>query len=118
MSIPSHRAGLIIGKGGEMIRQLQERCQVKMNMIQDAPQSGVGNKTLRILGEPDKVEAAKQQVNDIINRSPQGPQMNGAGGGAPPFGGMGMYGQVGVIRHCFKYTALLRWAPAHRAVAR
>uniref|UniRef100_A0A3Q3XH41 K Homology domain-containing protein n=1 Tax=Mola mola TaxID=94237 RepID=A0A3Q3XH41_MOLML len=38
MIIPAGKAGLIIGKGGETIKQLQERAGVKMILIQDGSQ--------------------------------------------------------------------------------
>ena len=37
MSVPGHKVGLIIGKGGETIKQLQERSGAKIIIIQDSP---------------------------------------------------------------------------------
>ncbi|KAJ8406393.1 hypothetical protein AAFF_G00306240 [Aldrovandia affinis] len=37
--VPATKAGLVIGKGGETIKQLQERAGVKMVMIQEGPQN-------------------------------------------------------------------------------
>ncbi|PIO34905.1 hypothetical protein AB205_0153680, partial [Aquarana catesbeiana] len=54
--IPAGKAGLIIGKGGETIKQLQERAGVKMILIQDASQGTNVDKPLRIVGEPFKVQ--------------------------------------------------------------
>ena len=56
MMIPGTKCGLVIGKGGETIKQLQERAQVKMVMIQENNQVSTGGKPLRIIGEPDKIE--------------------------------------------------------------
>ncbi len=55
MLIPGNRVGLVIGKGGDMIKSLQERSGVKMTMVQETAQPGPGPKTLRIQGDPDKV---------------------------------------------------------------
>jgi far upstream element-binding protein len=56
MLIPSTKCGLVIGKGGETIKQLQEKAGVKMVMIQDNNQTTGMPKPLRIIGEVDKVE--------------------------------------------------------------
>ncbi|XP_058654833.1 far upstream element-binding protein 1 isoform X5 [Onychostoma macrolepis] len=64
--IPASKAGLVIGKGGETIKQLQERAGVKMVMIQDGPQNTGADKPLRISGDPFKVQQAKDMVMDLI----------------------------------------------------
>lgn len=43
-----------LGKGGETIKQLQEKSGAKMVIIQDGPQQE-NEKPLRISGEPHKV---------------------------------------------------------------
>lgn len=53
--VPGPKVGLIIGKGGETIKQLQEKSGAKMVVIQDGP-SQENEKPLRITGEPQKVE--------------------------------------------------------------
>lgn len=59
--VPGPKVGLIIGKGGETIKQLQEKSGAKMVVIQDGP-SQENEKPLRITGEPQKVEV-KFQIN-------------------------------------------------------
>ncbi len=54
--IPGNKVGLVIGKGGETIRQLQERAGVKMVMIQDSNQPTSMDKPLRISGEAMKCQ--------------------------------------------------------------
>nr|XP_057921221.1 far upstream element-binding protein 2 [Doryrhamphus excisus]XP_057921222.1 far upstream element-binding protein 2 [Doryrhamphus excisus] len=66
MIIPAGKAGLIIGKGGETIKQLQERAGVKMILIQDGSQPPNVDKPLRIIGDPFKVQQAKEMVNEIL----------------------------------------------------
>ncbi|XP_057189349.1 far upstream element-binding protein 1 isoform X2 [Triplophysa rosa] len=83
--IPSTKAGLVIGKGGETIKQLQERAGVKMVMIQDGPQNTGADKPLRISGDPFKVQQAKEMVMDLIRdqgfRDQRGEYGSRAGGG-------------------------------------
>uniref|UniRef100_A0AAY4B7J6 K Homology domain-containing protein n=1 Tax=Denticeps clupeoides TaxID=299321 RepID=A0AAY4B7J6_9TELE len=84
--IPASKAGLVIGKGGETIKQLQERAGVKMVMIQDGPQNTGADKPLRISGDPFKVQQAKEMVMDLIRdqgfreqRGEYGSRMGGGG---------------------------------------
>lgn len=63
--IPGSKVGLIIGKGGETIKQLQEKSGAKMVIIQDGPGQEM-EKPLRISGDPQKVEHAKQLVFELI----------------------------------------------------
>ncbi|XP_076828405.1 far upstream element-binding protein 1 isoform X5 [Brachyhypopomus gauderio] len=86
--VPASKAGLVIGKGGETIKQLQERAGVKMVMIQDGPQNTGADKPLRISGDPFKVQQAKEMVLDLIRdqgfreqRGEYGSRMGGGGGG-------------------------------------
>lgn len=96
--VPGHKVGLIIGKGGETIKQLQERSGAKIIIIQDSPEAA-HEKPLRITGDPNAVETAKELVNEILNQNddrdmggfggPGGPGGRGRGRGAPRGGGRG-----------------------------
>ena len=54
ISIPGSKVGLIIGKSGETIKNLQEKSGAKMVIIQEGPQQE-NEKPLRITGDPEKV---------------------------------------------------------------
>ncbi|CAG9837320.1 unnamed protein product [Diabrotica balteata] len=104
--IPGPKVGLIIGKGGETIKQLQEKSGAKMVVIQDGPNQE-HEKPLVISGEPQKVEHAKQLVYDLIaekemksfNRGgPRGRQNQGPNdGGYNDYGGGGGGEQMEVL---------------------
>merc|ERR1719362_2412938 len=79
MSVPGHKVGLIIGKGGETIKQLQERSGAKIIIIQDSPEAA-HEKPLRITGDPNAVETAKELVQEILNQNDDR-DMGGFGGG-------------------------------------
>ena len=68
MNVPGHKVGLIIGRGGKTIKQLQERSGAKITIIQDSPKVA-HEKPLRITGDPGAVEAAKELVTEILNRN-------------------------------------------------
>ena len=54
--VPGNKVGLVIGKGGETIKQLQEREGVKMVMVQDSNVASNQPKPLRISGDPQKCQ--------------------------------------------------------------
>jgi len=85
--IPGSKVGLIIGKGGETIKQLQEKTGAKMVVIQDGPGQEM-EKPLRISGDAQKVEHAKQLVYELI-QDKGNDQQQGGGGGGPRSGGGG-----------------------------
>ncbi|KHN86896.1 Far upstream element-binding protein 1, partial [Toxocara canis] len=90
MLIPGAKCGLVIGKGGETIKNIQEQAGVKMVMIQETQESGGQPKPLRIIGEPDKVDAARRMVEDILQSREDHPPGQRFGGGYPGgYGGMG-----------------------------
>ncbi|XP_011422132.2 far upstream element-binding protein 3-like isoform X4 [Crassostrea angulata] len=93
MMVPGNKVGLVIGKGGETIKQLQERAGVKMVMIQDSNIPSAAEKPLRISGDPQKCQRAKEMVLDLLAEKEM-ENMNkgfndygsygGGGGGGPP----------------------------------
>lgn len=96
--VPGPKVGLIIGKGGETIKMLQEKSGAKMVIIQDGPGQEM-EKPLRITGDPAKVEHAKQLVFELIGDKGsfggRGGGGGGGGGGGFNHGGMGGGGPGG-----------------------
>jgi len=76
--VPGNKVGLVIGKGGETIKQLQEREGVKMVMVQDSNLASNQPKPLRISGDPQKCQRVKEIVQELIAED----KSNGGGGGA------------------------------------
>ena len=68
--VPGAKVGLIIGKGGETIKYLQDKSGAKMIVVQDGP-NNEGSKPLRITGETEKVETAKELVCDLVGEQPK-----------------------------------------------
>eukprot|EP00094_Tigriopus_californicus_P008162 TCALIF_07858-PA protein Name:"Similar to Fubp1 Far upstream element-binding protein 1 (Mus musculus)" AED:0.11 eAED:0.11 QI:0/0/0/0.4/1/1/5/0/564 len=97
MMVPGHKVGLIIGKGGESIKQLQEQSGAKIVIIQDTPEAAM-EKPLRITGSPEAVERAKQLVTEILNQGDErdmGFGGRGRGRGSSMMRGMGGAGTGG-----------------------
>ncbi|CAF3795929.1 unnamed protein product [Rotaria sp. Silwood1] len=68
--LPSAKCGLVIGKGGENIKRVSEEFGVKMYVAQDTSEiDGIEHKPLKMTGEADKVERAKQYILDSLAKS-------------------------------------------------
>ncbi|XP_072017668.1 far upstream element-binding protein 1-like isoform X2 [Amphiura filiformis] len=91
--IPGNKVGLVIGKGGETIKSLQERAGVRMVMIQDNSNQSDSNKPLRITGDPTKIEEAKRMVMELLDSKNDRGGGGGMGGGPPGTGGS--FGEFG-----------------------
>lgn len=64
--IPDKYVGLVIGKKGEQIIQLQSDSQCKVQISQEG---GLPERELTMIGTPAQIEKAKQMINDIIERA-------------------------------------------------
>lgn len=65
MMVPGRLVSRIIGKGGEVIRALQEETGAKIVIIQDTREYAE-EKPLRITGTPEVVEVARQRVEQVM----------------------------------------------------
>lgn len=74
--VPGAKVGLIIGKGGETIKYLQDKSGAKMIVVQEGP-NNEGSKPLRITGETEKVEAAKELVCDLVGEQSKDDSQSG-----------------------------------------
>lgn len=87
MMVPGHKVGLIIGKGGETIKMLQEETNAKIAIIQDSNEHA-DQKPLRISGPAECVENAKVRVEGILSsHDNHGPGFNRGGRGGGQRGG-------------------------------
>ncbi|XP_064650196.1 far upstream element-binding protein 1-like isoform X2 [Lineus longissimus] len=68
MMIPGTKVGLIIGKSGETIKQLQANHLVRMVMIQDSKDQTNVPKPLRITGEKTRCLKAQQAVSELLEQ--------------------------------------------------
>lgn len=66
LMIPGHKVGLVIGKGGETIKNLQEYHKVKMVMIQESNVPTADDKPLRITGDPQRCSQAMEAVRKLM----------------------------------------------------
>ncbi|KAE9586227.1 putative K domain-containing protein [Lupinus albus] len=67
--IPNNKVGLVIGKGGETIKNMQASSGARIQVIplHLPPGDTSTERTLKIEGTPEQIESAKQLVNQVIS---------------------------------------------------
>lgn len=78
--IPNSKIGLVIGRGGETVKDLQEKSGAKVFVNQDVKNDANPNeKPVTISGDPEAIKIAQSLINDILRGGPAG----GFNGGQP-----------------------------------
>ena len=91
--VPNRTVGLIIGRGGETIRDLQERSQCHVNIVGEE-KSINGLRPVNLIGTPSAAAMAKELIMEIVESDTKS-QANQQGGmprdipGMPAMGGGG-----------------------------
>ncbi|CAO3591491.1 unnamed protein product [Absidia cylindrospora] len=67
LDVPSNKVGLVIGRGGDTIRDLEERSGAKIKVLTENPGDRSSVRTVSIVGDKHATEKAKSLVEDIIN---------------------------------------------------
>mmetsp|Transcript_16537 Transcript_16537/g.27836 ORF Transcript_16537/g.27836 Transcript_16537/m.27836 type:complete len:582 (+) Transcript_16537:190-1935(+) len=86
IDVSNTKIGLVIGRGGETIRSLQDRTKTRIQ-VQPDPRDG-SDRRVTISGHKEAVAMAKKLIEDIVS-APPGTNFNHGGGGG---GGGGHYG--------------------------
>merc|ERR1719474_141656 len=79
-SVPSNKVGLVMGKGGETIKQICSQSGAHCQVDKTAPE-GAREKVIVIKGTPDAVETAKRLISDKVNGGYGGGDGGGGNGG-------------------------------------
>lgn len=92
--VPANKCGLIIGKGGETIKQINAQTGAQCEIDKNAPPEA-REKNFIIRGDPTAVEKAKQMIMEKIGMQPSNGSYGGSyGGGGGSWGGQ-QYQQQG-----------------------
>ncbi|XP_075486982.1 uncharacterized protein LOC142526454 [Primulina tabacum] len=69
--VPNNKVGLVIGKGGETIKNMQARTGARIQVIplHLPPGDTSKERTVQIDGTSEQIEAAKQLVNEVISEN-------------------------------------------------
>lgn len=80
--VPNRTVGLIIGRGGETIRDLQERSGCHVNIVGE-DKSVNGLRPVNLIGTPYTSGLAKDLIMEIVESDTKSLANQGGGGGAP-----------------------------------
>ncbi|KZV50902.1 far upstream element-binding protein 1-like [Dorcoceras hygrometricum] len=71
IQVPIEKVGIIIGKGGETIRNLQTRSGARIQLIQQNFSEGIQptERTVRVSGNKKQIEAATDMIKDVMNQT-------------------------------------------------
>ena len=90
--VPNRTVGLIIGRGGETIRDLQERSQCHVNIVGEE-KSVNGLRPVNLIGTPQAAAMAKDLIMEIVDSDTKSLANQGGPprdtGRGPGFGGYG-----------------------------
>ncbi|GBC04151.1 hypothetical protein RclHR1_05540004 [Rhizophagus clarus] len=66
--IPVNKVGVVIGRGGETIRDLQDRSGARINVTPDSAASPQSNdRSVTLIGDEAAVQRAKALIDEIVN---------------------------------------------------
>ncbi|XP_010768404.1 far upstream element-binding protein 2-like isoform X6 [Notothenia coriiceps] len=85
-SIPAHKCGLVIGRGGENVKSINQQTGAFVEICRQPPPNGDPNfKIFIIRGSPQQIDHAKQLIEEKIEipLCPVGPGPGGPGPGGP-----------------------------------
>ncbi|KAG6388914.1 hypothetical protein SASPL_150350 [Salvia splendens] len=69
IQVPIEKVGLIIGKGGETIRNLQTRSGARIQLIQpNGAEDQSSEKMVRVTGNKKQIETAREMIKEVMNQ--------------------------------------------------
>ncbi|KAG0486997.1 hypothetical protein HPP92_009092 [Vanilla planifolia] len=70
IQVPNEKVGMIIGKGGETIKNLQTKTGARIQLLPQHLSERDSSKvrTIRITGNKKQVESAKEMIKDVMNQ--------------------------------------------------
>ncbi|KAM0946455.1 putative K domain-containing protein [Dioscorea sansibarensis] len=70
IQVPNEKVGLVIGKGGETIKNLQTKSGARIQLIpQHLPEGDLSKeRTVRVTGNKRQIEVAKELIKDVLNQ--------------------------------------------------
>ncbi|GAA0152046.1 RNA metabolism protein [Lithospermum erythrorhizon] len=70
IQVPNEKVGLIIGKGGETIKNLQTSSGARIQLIPQHPPEGdqFKERTVRVTGDRKQIEIAREMIKEVMNQ--------------------------------------------------
>lgn len=88
IKVPNNKVGLIIGRGGETIKNLQNRSGARIQVQSDREvETGALERSVTLIGNKKATEMASELIAEVVDENRRGPPLQGGGG----FSGAGGY---------------------------
>lgn len=88
--VPDRTVGLIIGRGGETIRDLQDRSGCHVNIVGES-KSVNGMRPVNLIGSTSATRKAREMINEIVDSDTRGPSSSAIVSVPPPQASYGGY---------------------------
>jgi len=88
MKVPNNVVGIIIGKGGENIKMLQNKTGARIQIAKDEK---LPERDITLSGTGQQIETAKQEIGTIIGNRGGGKGGSAGSSGTPNYGAFGGY---------------------------
>ncbi|XP_010455402.1 PREDICTED: far upstream element-binding protein 1 [Camelina sativa] len=87
IKVPNDKVGLIIGRGGETIKNMQTRSGARIQLIpQHAEGDGEKERTVRISGDKRQIDIATDMIKEVMYQDARpSPYANAGGYNQPPY---------------------------------
>ena len=85
-TVPDRCVGLIIGRGGESVGDIQRRSGARVNIVPEN-EAVNGHRPINLYGSPDAVTHARHMIEEIVDHDLDGGASGGGGGGGGSVGG-------------------------------
>jgi far upstream element-binding protein len=66
VAVPRAAVGVVIGKGGDMIKKIQSETGARVQ-FQQGRDDGPGERRCLLTGKPSQVEQARRRIEDLID---------------------------------------------------
>jgi far upstream element-binding protein len=79
IQVPNEKVGLIIGKDGETIKNLQTRSGARIQLTPQHPSEGDQSRerTVRVSGDKKQIDMAKEMIKDVMNQTVRSSSLSG-----------------------------------------
>ena len=72
LKVPHELIGMLIGRGGETIKDLKKESGARIDISKEPDEEGSSDRLVNITGPPECVEYAKKMVEEMLGKSREG----------------------------------------------
>ena len=72
LRVPHELIGMLIGRGGETIKELKKESGARIDISKEPEEEGSQERLVHITGPPECVSYARRMVNEMLGKSKEG----------------------------------------------